>query len=138
MLSTKNYLDNDVEHVQGGDTLFEDDGHIDPLLRDSIIPFAKGNGDAHYDSADGAVNPVANGDDGLSFAAPEVLMWQDFSEAQSNDYFDLSGRPDTSYSSALLGSTAPGVVVEPQAPEKAPVGQNRMMGIGFYEQDKRD
>jgi hypothetical protein len=133
------YLDNNVEHLAseaGEDTLFEHDGHIDPLLRDLTTSFpSQGNDEIHYQSPYMSITSAVDGDDNLSFKAPEAVMWQALSENHLNDDFDVSNRSEISYPAGLLGSAAPLQAPEQPFPEQDHHGQSRMMGIGFYKQD---
>ena len=132
----ENYFDNDIEHITKGDEQFEQDGHIDPLLRNPTVTFISSNGDFRYESPYAPMNPPAvDGGEG-TFTAPQAVMCQDVDETHLNS-FDLSSRPGVRYPSALLGSPAPtrGLENSEQLERKLEhLDQNRMMGVGFYKQ----
>lgn len=132
----ENYLDNGVEYMTEGDSHFQQDDHIDPMLLHPTTALAsQGNGEIDYKSPYEPTNQSANGDNALSFMAPEAPMWPDLSETHHDDAFDTSRQPPVSYPSALLGSATPIRAPEQQSDtDQEHLGQNRMMGIGFYKQ----
>ena len=106
---------------------------IDPELRDSN-PFSSfTNGNGHFQSPYDLVDAAANGDD-MNIAngfSEDPNLWMD--GHYDLDYDSFNQQP-TSYPSRLLVPVAPILAPEQSYPDPSNIGQNRMMGIGYYQQ----
>jgi hypothetical protein len=107
---------------------------IDPELRESA-PFSfLSNGNGHYQSPYNTLGPVANGD-AMNIAngfGEDSSQWMD-GHYDLDDYDSFNQQP-ASYPSRLLAPVAPMLAPEQSYPDPSSVGQNRMMGIGYYQQ----
>jgi hypothetical protein len=128
----ENYIDDHDQQMTHGDARLEGDDQIDPLLRGpaaSLTSHESNHG--HYKSPYAPTGPTTSNGVDTSFSAP----WQDISEADLGNGFDTSQRPEVGCPSALLGPVDHMQLLDQAGSKQAHLGQNRMMGIGFYKQD---
>jgi hypothetical protein len=117
-------------------TIQSEDGNdqIDPQLRDpaaSLTLHAHENG--HYQSSYPPTDSM-NGGSNLPLGAPEAGQSQEPVDDHFDIDFDSYIQPEASYPSRLFAPVAPMHAPEPSDPEPSHLGQNRMMGIGYYQQ----
>jgi hypothetical protein len=107
---------------------------IDPELRGSA-PFASvTNGNGHYQSPYETIDSGTSGD-GINVAngfGEDPNLWMD-GHYDLDDYDSFNQQP-ASYPSRLLAPVAPILAPEQSYPDPSHFGQNRMMGIGYYQQ----
>lgn len=129
----ENYFDDHEQQMTHGDARLEGDDRIDPALLGPAASLASHESShGHYESPYPPVGPTTSTSASTSFTAP----WQDVSETSIENGFDTSQRPEIGYPSALLGPVDDMQPSPNQAdPKQAHLGQNRMMGVGFYKQD---
>jgi hypothetical protein len=107
----------------------QNDGSIDPSLLDPSL-FDAPNND-NYTSPYAPIASAVNGD-----GASEQQS-QDWLDGHYDIDFDAFARQEANYPSRLLGPVAPVAPMhanEPPLPAASTGGQNRMMGIGYYQQ----
>jgi hypothetical protein len=108
--------------------------HIDPELRDSA-PFSSfTNDNGYYQAPYDPLDPVANGDD-MNIAngfGEDPNLWMD-GHYDLDDYDSFNQQP-ASFPSRLLAPVAPMLAPEQSYPDPSNMVQNRMMGIGYYQQ----
>ena len=110
---------------------------IDPELRQSAPFSSLSNGNGHYQSPYDPIGPVANGD-AMNIAngfGEDPSQWMD-GHYDLDDYDSFNQQP-ASYPSRLLAPVvpvAPMLTPEQSYPDPSNIGQNRMMGIGYYQQ----
>ena len=124
------YLDAAPEEV-GGPSGFVDE--IDPLLNssESSLPSYGGSNGLYqspYTTTDPATNFNSNGN-----------LLSDNADGNIDGHYDLEfdsyNRPGTTYPSRLLASVAPMFISNASYVDSPQLGNNRMMGIGYYQQD---
>ncbi|KAE9375609.1 hypothetical protein N431DRAFT_556001 [Stipitochalara longipes BDJ] len=117
-----------------GDDIANGMTDIDPELRDSA-PFSSfTNGNSHYQSPFDSLAPTTNGDD-MNIAngfGEDPNLWMD-GHYDLDDYDSFNQQP-ANYPSRLLAPVAPMLAPEQSYPDPSNIGQNRMMGIGYYQQ----
>ncbi|PMD45227.1 hypothetical protein L207DRAFT_629731 [Hyaloscypha variabilis F] len=117
-----------------GDDLTNGMADIDPELRDSATLSSFTNGNGHYQNPYDSLGPGANGDD-MNIAngfGEDPNLWMD-GHYDLDDYDSFNQQP-ASYPSRLLAPVAPMLAPEQSYPDPSNIGQNRMMGIGYYQQ----
>lgn len=134
-LEDSNQLDPFVDAIGDNNTTGMAD--IDPELRESAPFSSLSNGNGHYQSPYGPIGLVANGD-AMNIANGfdgDPSQWMD-GHYDLDDYDSFNQQP-ASYRSRLLAPVAPvAPMLAPELsyPDPSNIGQNRMMGIGYYQQ----
>jgi hypothetical protein len=105
---------------------------IDPELRGPNPSFSAANGNGHDESAYPAIETAANGNDQYMVHGTDEDQWLD-GHYDLDDY-DSYNQQSASYPSRLLAPIAPMLDPEQSYPDPSHSGQNRMMGIGYYQQ----
>jgi hypothetical protein len=105
---------------------------IDPELRGPNPSFSAANGNGHDESAYPAIETAANGNDQYMVHGTGEDQWLD-GHYDLDDY-DSYNQQSASYPSRLLAPIAPMLDPEQSYPDPSHSGQNRMMGIGYYQQ----
>ncbi|KAE8452892.1 hypothetical protein EG329_013164 [Mollisiaceae sp. DMI_Dod_QoI] len=106
---------------------------IDPTLYGPGPEIFRENGNGHhyqdsYEAAQFGANPYA-----VDNADESAHGWAD-GHYDLDDY-DSYNQPPASYPSRLLAPVAPMLEPKETYPDPSHIGQNRMMGIGYYQQD---
>jgi len=135
---TENYLDDGAHQdpftgADGGDHA-NGMADIDPELRDSAPLSSFTNGNGHFQNSYDTLESGANGVDmNMSNGFGEdPNLWVD-GHYDLDDYDSFNQQP-ASYPSRQLALVAPMLAPEQSYPDPTHVGQNRMMGIGYYQQ----
>jgi len=134
----ESYLDDgaqpDLIAGAGGDDHANGMADIDPELRGSAPLSSFTNGNGHYQGRYNILDSGANGDD-MNVAneiGEDPNLWMD-GHYDLDDYDSFNQQP-ASYPSRLLTPVASMLAPEQSYPDPSHVGQNRMMGIGYYQQ----
>jgi hypothetical protein len=105
---------------------------IDPELRGPNPSFSAANSNGHNESAYPTIGTAANGNDQSIVHGTGEDQWLD-GHYDLDDY-DSYNQQSASYPSRLLAPIAPMLDPEQSYQDPSHSGQNRMMGIGYYQQ----
>jgi JmjC domain, hydroxylase/Zinc-finger domain of monoamine-oxidase A repressor R1 len=134
----ESFLDDDTLQEPFTGAALDENAHsmadIDPELRDTAPFSAFTNGNGHYHTSYDLLDPGANGDDiNIANRFDEYAnLWVD-GHYNLDDYDSCNQQP-TNYPSRLLAPVTPMLAPEQLYPDPSNIGQNRMMGIGYYQQ----